>query len=271
VARAGAFLHAQLHAHPGRYDEILSGHLPRLLAAFGDAPPIWWFTRYRETARPDADQHLDLTLRLPQGAYGIAAEHARAWAERLHTLGLASGLVLATYHPQTGRFGHGAALEAAHQVFAADSAAALAQIRLAEQAGALFPQAVAAASALDLVTQLASDAAEAEEWLLSNLPQGKGRLDRALRNQALELATAEGRSALGDLPDGLRVAETWRARAEALNVYRHALARERHPLTVARSLVHQHHVRALGVSPNAEATTLRLVRNAALQHRRTSR
>ncbi|WP_030898821.1 lantibiotic dehydratase [Streptomyces sp. NRRL F-5126] len=268
--RVGDFFHAQLHAHPGRYDEILSGHLPRLLAAFGDAPPTWWFTRYREMARPDADQHLDLTLQLPQGAYGAAAKHAREWAEALRNLGLSSGIALTAYHPQTGRYGHGAAMDAAHQVFATDSAAALAQIRLAERADAYSPQAIAAASALDLVTQLAPDAAEAEEWLVRNLPQGSGKLDRALRSQMLELAAADGRSALVALPGGPQVADAWRSRASALNVYRHALGRERDPLTVARSLVHQHHVRALGVSPSAEATTLRLVRNAALQHRRTS-
>ncbi|WP_327227158.1 lantibiotic dehydratase [Streptomyces platensis] len=268
---AGGILHAQLHAHPRRYDEILSRHLPDFLAAFGDTQPIWWFTRHREMARPEADQHLDLTLHLPQGAYGTAAEHAHAWADTLHALGLASGLVLAAYQPQTGRFGNEAAMDAAHQVFAADSAAALAQIQLTERTDVFAPQALAAASALSLVTHLAPSAAEAEEWLVRNLPQGKGRLDRALRNQVLELAAPERASALAALPGGSQVAEAWRARAAALDVYRNALARERDPLAVARSLLHQHHVRALGVSPSTEATTLRLVRSAALQHRMTSR
>lgn len=138
---AGGILHAQLHAHPRRYDEILSRHLPDFLAAFGDTQPIWWFTRHREMARPEADQHLDLTLHLPQGAYGTAAEHAHAWADTLHALGLASGLVLAAYQPQTGRFGNEAAMDAAHQVFAADSAAALAQIQLTERTDVFAPQA----------------------------------------------------------------------------------------------------------------------------------
>ncbi|MGW5124549.1 lantibiotic dehydratase [Streptomyces sp. NPDC004069] len=267
----GDILHAQLHAHPRRYDEILSRNLPRLLTAFGDTPPIWWFTRYRETARPDTDQHLDLTLHLPQGTYGTAAERAHAWANTLHALGLASGLVLATYQPQTGRFGHAAAMDAAHQVFAADSAAALAQIQLTERTDAFAPQALAAASALDLVTHLAPSAAEAEKWLVHNLPQGTGRLDRALRTQVLELAAPAGASALAALPEGSQVAEAWRTRAAALDVYRNTLPQDRDPLAVARSLLHQHHVRALGVSPNTEAATLRLVRNAALQHRMTSR
>lgn len=267
----GHVVHAQLHAHPRRYDEILSRHLPRLLAAFGDTAPVWWFTRHREMARPDADQYLGLTLHLPHGSYGTAAELVHTWANSLHTVGLASGVVLAPYQPQAGRFGHGAAMDAAHQVFAADSAAALAQIQLAERTDAFAPQAVAAASSLHLVTALASGAPEAQEWLLANLPQGGGRLDRTLRQQTLELASAAGQGALAVLPGGPEVIEAWRARATAVDSYRTELAKERHPLTVARSLLHQHHVRALGVSPTAEAITLRLVRSAALHHRMANR
>lgn len=268
---ADDILLAQLHTHPRRYDEILGRHLPRLLAAFGETPPTWWFTRYREMARPDADQHLDLTLHLPQDAYGTAAQHLRTWADGLHGLSLASGLVLAPYRPQTGRFGDGAAMDAAHQVFAADSAAVFAQIQFTERTDTFAPQALAATSALHLVTHLAPSIAAAEEWLVQNLPQGTGRLDRTLRNQVLELAAPEGAAALAALPGGPLVTETWQARAAALDAYRHALAGERDPLAVARTLLHQHHVRALGVSPSAEATTLRLVRTAALQHRMASR
>ncbi|MFF9016130.1 lantibiotic dehydratase [Streptomyces sp. NPDC014870] len=268
---ASDILLAQLHAHPRRYDEILSRHLPSLLAAFGDTPPLWWFTRHREMARPDADQHLDLTLHLPPNAYGAAAQHASRWADSLHAAGLAAGLVLAPYQPQTGRFGGAAAMDAAHQVFAADSAAALAQIQLTERTDALAPQALAAASALRLVTPLAPGTAAAEEWLVRTLPQSTGRLNRALRTQVLELAAPNGASVLAGLPGGPAVAEAWRARAVAVDSYRTALAGQRDPLDVARSLLHQHHVRALGVDPRAEETTIRLVRTAALQHRMAAR
>ncbi|MFF5860474.1 lantibiotic dehydratase [Streptomyces sp. NPDC012751] len=268
---AGGVLHAQLHAHPRRYDEILSHHLPHLLAAFGEEPPTWWFTRHREMARPDADQHLDLTLHLPPDAHGAGARHVRAWADSLHRTGLASGLVLAPYQPQTGRFGSEAAMDAAHQVFAADSAAALAQIQLTERTDAFAPQALAAASALRLVAPLAPDAAAAEEWLVRNLPQGTGRLSRTLRSQVLELASPDGASALAVLPGGPPVTEAWRARAATVDAYRSALTSERDPLDVARSLLHQHHVRALGVDPRTEETTIRLVRTAALQHRMAAR
>ncbi|MET8411762.1 thiopeptide-type bacteriocin biosynthesis protein, partial [Streptomyces sp. NPDC005195] len=268
---AGDVLHAQLHAHPQRYDEILSQHLPCLLAAFGDLPPTWWFTRYREMARPDAGQHLDLTLHLPRGTYGAAAEHTHTWASSLHTLRLSSGLVLATYQPQTGRYGHAEAMDAAHQVFAADSAAALTQIDLAGHTSDFAPQALTAASAFDLVTHLAPDPTRAEDWLVHKLPQGTGRLDRTLRDQVLALTAPGGTSALSALPGGSHVAEAWRTRAVALRVYRTTLAEDRDPLAVARTLLHQHHVRALGVNPSAEEVTLRLARTAALTHRMTNR
>ncbi|MFH9734370.1 lantibiotic dehydratase [Streptomyces sp. NPDC017260] len=268
---AGEVFLAQLHAHPRRYDEILSRYLPHLLAAFGETQPAWWFTRHREMARPDADQHLDLMLHLPQGAYVSAAQHFRTWADSLHGLGLASGLVLAPYQPQTGRFGGGAAMDAAHQVFAADSAAALAQIQLAERTDAFAPQALAAASVLHLVTPLAPTTAAAEEWLVRNLPKGQGRLDRALRGQVLELTAPNTASALAALPGGSLLTNAWRARAAAVETYRNTLTGERDPLDVARSLLHQHHVRALGVDPRTEETTIRLVRTAALQHRMATR
>ncbi|MCZ0978653.1 lantibiotic dehydratase [Streptomyces diastatochromogenes] len=268
---AGNVVFAQLHAHPRRYDEILSSHLPSLLATFGDTPPLWWFIRHREMARPDADQRLNLTLHLPPDAYAAAAQYVRTWADNLYRVGLAAGLVLAPYQPQTGRFGSEAAMDAAHQVFAMDSAAALAQIQLVERTDVVAPQALAAASALHLVTPLTPNATAAEEWLVRALPQGTGRLDRALRTQTLELAGPNGTAALAALPGGQAVADAWAARATAVDAYRNTLTGQRDPLDVARSLLHQHHVRALGVEPRAEETTMRLVRTAALQHWRAAR
>ncbi|MFP8887732.1 lantibiotic dehydratase [Streptomyces mangrovi] len=271
---AGSVLYAHLHAHPRRYDEILTRHLPSLLAEFGDAPPLWWFTRHRETSRPEADQYLALAFHPTFGTYGRAAEHVHAWADSLHRTGLASDLALAGYRPQTGRYGHDEAMDAAHRVFASDSAAALAQIRLTIRTDAVNPQALAAASLLDLTTHFAPSQAEGTEWLVRNLPQGTGRLDRRLRDQVLVLTAPDGPSYLATLADGAEVAEVaeaWRARATALEVYRKALARQREPLGVTRSLLHQHHVRALGVSPSAEAVTLRLARTAALRHQKAVR
>lgn len=261
---AGTVLCAHLHAHPQRYSEILDRHLPRLLAAFDD-PPMWWFTPHREMARPDAGQHLALFLHIEEGMYGAAAERVHAWAGELRRSRLASHLTLDSYEPQTGRYGHAAAMDAAHRVFAADSAAALAQIRLTALTDALAPQALAAASILDLTTHLAPSADQGMEWLIQNVPQEHGRLDRDLRDKVLKLTAPSGPPLFTALPGGDDVTHAWQARAAAVRTYRADLADQRDPLTVVRSLLHLHHIRALGVDPVAEAVTLRLARTAALR------
>ncbi len=233
--------------------------------------PMWWFTRHRETARPDADQYLDLVLHL-------RARHLRSGGRarsttgpvHLHRTGLAAGLTLADYRPQTGRFGHGDAMDAAHRVFAADSAAALAQIRFTDQTDTVTPQALAAASALDLAPAprplrdtrhgLARPTAATDHRPPGPPPAQPGvrpHLPRRPRH-------------LGVLPGGDAVTRAWQARAAALDAYQLHLAGA-DPLRAARSLLHQHHVRALGVDPTAEALTLRLARTAALRQQKAVR
>ncbi|MCN9240728.1 lantibiotic dehydratase [Streptomyces sp. RY43-2] len=264
---AGVVLHAQLHAHPQRYSEVLDRHLPALLAELGDVPPLWWFTRHRELSRPETDQHLALYVRLPEpGAYGQAAKQVAAWVNDLRRQNLASHLELATYEPQTGRYGHGPATDAAHAVFAADSLAALAQHRMADHAG-ISAQALAAASVGDLASHFAASAEQGLQWLVEHLPQEHGSLERALRDQALDLADPrDERATLRSQPGGAAVVAAWQARAVALADYREHLTSQREPVTVMRSLIHLHHVRALGVDPDGERITNRLARACALRH-----
>ena len=161
-------------------------------------------------------------------------------------------------------------MDAAHRVFAADSAAALAQIRFAGHADAFTAQALAAASAIDLVQHLAPSEARGADWLVRELPQSTGRLDPRLRDQVLELTAPGGRDTLSVLPGGQAITLAWQARAAALDAYRLRLAGA-DPLRAARSLLHLHHVRALGVDPTAEALTLRLARTAALRQQKAVR
>ncbi|GAA2225249.1 lantibiotic dehydratase [Streptomyces amakusaensis] len=265
---AGTVLRAQLHAHPRRQDEILDRHLPRLLERFGATPPTWWFSRRHGTS-----PYLDLVLHIEPGTYGTAAEHVHAWSRSLHEKAMASRLTLIDFRPRPGEYGHGPALAAAHRLFAADSAAALAQIRLTDQNPNHSPQALAAASILDLVRHIAPTLEEGEDWLIEQTPQGSGRLDRHLCEQTLDLATLRERAARTAFPGGTGVAEAWATRATAVRDYRRALTDQRAPLTTARLLIHQHHARTLGPDPTTEATTLRLARTAALhhQHRRGTR
>lgn len=255
-------LHAQLFGHPVRYDELLTGHLASLLAAF-DTPPACWFHRHRVLARPDDDQYLALYLHLPNSqAYGSTAERLHNWAAELRNRHLLSHLTLATYEPQEGRYGHGPAMDAAHALFAADSAAALAQLRLSAGSGT-DPRALAAASMTDLVTCFFPTPDEGLRWLVHHLERGNGPLDRTLRDAAFALTDQPAQT------DGAGLSLAWKNRAVALAAYRSRLAEQRDPASVVRSLLHLHQVRAVGVDPEAEQVTTRLARACAL--RRTAR
>lgn len=256
-------LHARLYGHPDRFDEILTDHVPALIQSL--TASRWWYDRHRVMSRPSEEQHLVLTVRLPEdrNAYGHAVRQLHDWAGELCCGRLLSRLELATYLPQKGRYGAGPAWEAAETVFAADSAAALAQLRAAA-AGEIPKQVLCAVSVIDLAASFLSDPDQAMTWLAEHLPQGRGPLEASSRDQTLELA-AGGYEALRSVPGGTRVADAWEHRASALAVYRDRLAAERDPVTVMRSLLHQHHVRALGVDPTSEAVTHRLARAHALR------
>ncbi|MEW1659697.1 lantibiotic dehydratase [Streptomyces sp. NPDC093707] len=259
-------LAAQVHAHPARYEEILTEHLPRLIEGLGHAP-LWWFSRHRTNPRPDADQHLALCLRLPEpGDYSRAAEQLHTWAERLRREHLIAQLTLTTYERQSGQYGHGPALEAAYKVFAADSAAALAQIRMTTL-GKVNPLALTAASMVDLAAHFAMSINDGLTWLTQQLPREHGWLDKTLRDQALDVADPHGPGAtLRSLRGGVNVAATWQKRAAALTTYREHLAAQREPLTVLHPLLRLHHVRTLGVNADQRRVTRRLARACALRH-----
>ncbi|TMR90636.1 lantibiotic dehydratase [Nonomuraea basaltis] len=261
---AGDLLHARLYGHPDRYGDILTKHLPRLF----DSLPLerWWFRRYRDTLRPDSLQELWLYLHLASpDQYGTAAARLAGFATDLQSQSLANHLVLAPYQPQTGRYGPGATMAAAQDVAAADSAAALAQISMTARAG-LPAQAIAAASMADLAAGLAPDPGEGCRWLLGQLQPDSRMLARTLRDRALLLADpADDYQALRLHPGGPEVAAAWETRKAALDAYRARLAGHREPVTVLRSLLHDHHVRALGVDPDTERVTNRLARAAAMR------
>ncbi|HEU0088739.1 MAG TPA: lantibiotic dehydratase [Pseudonocardiaceae bacterium] len=259
------WLYALIHGHPDRQDEILIDHLPRLFDGWDD-PLLWWFQRYREMTRPDIEQYLGLYLRLPTPElYGAAAARVGEWAADLRDCGLVPQLHLGTYHPETGRYGHGAAMTSAEQTFAADSVAALAQIELSARTGT-SPEAVTAAGLVDLAVSYTETPAEGMRWLIEHLPQDRGRVDRSLRDEALGLADPRHDcAALHALPGGTNVVLAWQRRRNALAAYHDQLGLQRDPRPVLRSLLHMHHVRTIGVTPDRERVTQRLARAAALR------
>jgi thiopeptide-type bacteriocin biosynthesis protein len=257
-ADGAGVVYARLHAHPEALDAILTRHLPDLLEQW-EAPPRWWFVRY---LLPSSH----LRLRLHDVDHAQAAGRIAAWADGLRQRGLVGEVVFDAYRPETGRYGPGTAMDAAEALFAADSAAALAQLSFLAGARDVAPQALAAASLLDLAGAVLGTPSSADVWLLAHPAYAAGApaQDREMRRQTMSLTTPR---VLPDMPGGDQVAAAWTARATAAAVYTARLAPEatRHtPETVLGSLLHLHHVRALGPDPQSEAVTFKLARAVAL-------
>jgi thiopeptide-type bacteriocin biosynthesis protein len=254
-------VYARLHTLPEALDAILTQHLPSLLEEW-EAPPRWWFVRYLHPT-----PHLRLRLHDPD--HERAAGRMAAWADGLRQHGLVGEVVFDTYRAETGRYGPGTAMEAAEALFAADSAAALAQLSFLAGARDIAPQVLAATSLLDLAGAVLGTPSAAAAWLLAHpaYADGAPAQDRYMCRQALHL-TSPG--VLPGLPGGDRVAAAWAARATAATAYTARLTPEatRHtPETVLGSLLHLHHVRALGPDPQSEAVTYKLARAVALARR----
>src|SRR5262249_18093807 len=260
-------LHAQLVGNPARFDELLAAHLPPLvdsLTCLG--VQRWWARRHRDMIRLEADQQLSVFLQLDDSsAYGAVATRLAQFAAGLHTRRLPAELTCAAYHPHPARYGHGPALQAAELVFAADTDAAVTQVRMADHAG-MPAQALAAASMAQIAAGFALDAESGYRALLTCLKQHTAPPDRTLSDHARYLAnpTGEFRS-LRALPGGDAVAAAWQARHEALRAYHDSLLPQRDPTGVLRTLLHEHHIRAVGVDPEFERKTGHLARAAAMR------
>jgi thiopeptide-type bacteriocin biosynthesis protein len=276
-------LFAKLYGHPDGFAPILVDHLPDLLAAW-DEPPRWWFVRYADP-RP----HLRLRLHLAGGhEYGRAASRVGAWAAGLRRRGLVGDLVLDTYHPETARYGPGPALAAAEAVFAADSAAAVAQLAAMAASRRTHPYALTAASLADLAAALTGSVPAGMRWLIEHPPAGRAPgYGREVVGQALAMTnmTVQGtdvadvgadgtgpsvRPAGEDtphtIPGGGRIAAAWQARQRAAAAYADRLAGGSYPTrpSVFASLLHMHHVRVHGPDRDAERGYHRIARAVAL-------
>ncbi|MDX8053817.1 lantibiotic dehydratase [Lentzea sp. BCCO 10_0798] len=268
-----AVLHAQLVGNPARFDEILTAHLPRFLAELHDPHDpdnqveAWWVRRHRDMLRPETDQHLAVFLRMNNTQhYGAIAARLARFATDLDARGFPGHLTLAPSPQHPARYGDGPALTAAERVFTTDTAAAIAQLTAAQETG-IPSQALAAASMAHLAAAFVSDPAAGYRTLLDCLPQEHGPLDRTLRDHALTLADPDQQHrGVRALPGGDAVAAAWRARDTALSTYRDVLRQQgREPAGVLRTLLHEHHVRAVGVDPMFEKETGRLARAVALR------
>ena len=258
---------AQLVGNPARFDDLLATHLGPFADSLTElGVQRWWARRHRDIIRLEADQYLSVVFQLvdPTAYWPVAARLAE-FAAGLHARGLPADLTLAAYHQHPGRYGHGWALRAAEQVFAADTAAAIAQLRVADKAG-IPSQALAAASMAQLAAGFAPDNESGYRALLHCLKQHNEPAGRMLRDLARTLADPTDRfGTLRALAGGDVVAIAWQARDEALRAYHDSLLPQRDPAGVLRTLLHEHHMRAVGVDPEFERKTGHLARAAAMR------
>ncbi|MFE7751383.1 lantibiotic dehydratase [Streptomyces sp. NPDC057428] len=250
-----AWLHAKIHTHPDQMNDIITGQLPRLLAALpGEVE--WWFLRYRSPHEPP---HLRLRLRVPSAElYATFTAAVGQWATRLRSESLAGRLVLETYSPEIGRYGQGEVLAAAEAVFAADSRAVAGTLRHVH-GPLLHPTALVAIGMVDIARGFLGHEA-GMKWL-ADRPAPPAAADRAASEQAVHLARLQ---APLDLPGWTgEVAGAWQDRAAALTGYRDQLPADADLDAVLESLFHMHHNRMLGLDRPGERICRRVARQAA--------
>ncbi|MCC3767574.1 lantibiotic dehydratase [Streptomyces sp. UNOC14_S4] len=250
---ASRWLYAKLYGNPARQDAVLTRALPDLFTTLNGAAACQ-FLRFE-----DPDHHLRIRLRLPgPDAFGAVARAIGAWAAQLHERGLITRLQLDTYRPETGRYGTGATLDAAEEVFATDSQAAIAEIAHATEQQ-LLRQAVTAASMARIATAFLGDTDTAMRWLTDTIPaRSAGPVPRELHRQAIALGSSSSDEA---------TASAWGKRDAALSAYRHCLdTGGPDPSQVLLALLHLHYLRTCGIDPDGERACHRLVRAIALAH-----
>ncbi|MEU9891319.1 lantibiotic dehydratase [Sphaerisporangium sp. NPDC051011] len=242
---ASPWLYAKLFGHPARQSDLLTTFASALLADWDHgAPDDWWFIRYDAPA-----PHLRVRLRLyDSDRYGAAARSFGQWARTVHRAGLLRDVCLETYRPETGRFGTGPTLAAAEDLFAADSAVAVAQLR-----GMVNAPAATAAGLVGLATGFLG--VGGPSWLVEHIAHGGGSaLDRSVVEQARH-----------PLKVPIELLDRWR---KALSTYRALLDADTvnvaHDVNVVLAdLLHLHHARMIGIDAESERTCMRLARAVA--------
>jgi thiopeptide-type bacteriocin biosynthesis protein len=260
-------VNARLAGNPARFDLLLRTHLPEFMNRLAKLPlSRWWVRRHRDVARPEAEEHLALLVRLTDSAaFGEVTARFATFAAELHDQGLPAELSLASYHEHPGRYGDGPALVAAEHVFATDTQAAIAQLRMAEQTG-IATQALAAVSMAQLAASFGPDPTTGYDRLLRQLNKHQEPVDRELSDITRHLADpSDAFLNLRTLAGGDEVVTAWAARNTALRQYHDQLLAQRNPAGVLRTLLHEHHVRAVGIDADFERRTGHLARAAAMR------
>jgi thiopeptide-type bacteriocin biosynthesis protein len=235
--------------------------LPRLLEQLGNPP--WWFIRFR-----DPNQHLRLRIALPDpGAFADTARTVSAWADELRSAGLLADLRYPTSYREMGRWGSGAAWEAAEEVFRADSRAILAHLAQPQRPG---QRTLVAAHAVAIASAFLGSTEAGTRWLIDHIPSTSPvPVPRPQFTEAVRLAApCNGWAALRGAPGGDAIVSGWAHRDAALAAYRqHLPGRDAQGIAVddvLTSLLHVHFVRHVAVNFPEEEVCLYLARAAAL-------
>ena len=258
---ASSVLLAALYGDPRRQDAVLARYLPVLMDELDDPP--WWFIRFR-----DPDQHLRVRIALPHPeAFGDTARVVSQWANGLRADGLLADLRYPTSYREMGRWGSGAAWEAAEQVFRADSTAVLGQLRQQHRAQQRVP---VAAHMVAITCAFLGSVEAGTRWLIAHVPPtAPVPVPRPQFAEAVRLADpSDDWAALRSAPGGDAIVSAWSDRSTALAAYRKHLPG---PNTqgiaiddVLTSLLHVHFVRHVAVNFPEEEVCLYLARAAAM-------
>ena len=246
------WLWVKLYGPPERQTEILTNHLSGLWESRIGRGAQWWFDRCC-----DPEHHLRLRVRVPRlGRLAGLVGRVTARAEDLHRLGLVERTQWGTCSPE-------ADMTAAEEVFAADSRAAVAELR-----SGLHQQVVTAASLLSLVIDFMGDADTAVHWGNDHPDRTDAApVGRDIHDQAVQLASPEHYfGALRATAAGPALGQAWLPRFFAVHAYRQRLdANGEADLDAAlASLLHTHHLRVFGSDDACERTCYQLARSAAL-------
>ncbi|MFF8632431.1 lantibiotic dehydratase [Streptomyces werraensis] len=248
---------AKVFTHPTAIDQIITARLPRLLDDLGTERA--WFARYRSPRETD-----HLRIRVPTDTPDDQAATLRAlsaWTRRLTADGLASQLILDGYRPETGRYGTGAAMAAAEDVFVADS---LVTRYALTDLPALERETLCALNMIDIAEGFLGTH-DGRTWMAHTPVHGTGRLtitrqtiDQIVTAQPLSTATS-------------RLGEATARRRAAIEAYRAHTDDRRRPQVLV-SLLHMHHNRMAGPDRDSEAAARHAARQAcrSLLLRRTS-
>lgn len=258
---ASSVLLAALYSDPRRQDVLVSRHLPSLLEQLGNPP--WWFIRFR-----DPDQHLRVRIALPDPqAFADTARTVSAWADELRSIGLLADLCYPTSYREMGRWGSGAAWEAAEEVFRADSRAVLAQLAQSQRPSQRM---LVVAHTVAITSAFLGTTEAGMQWLIDHVPPtAPVPVPRPQFTQAVRLADpSDDWSALRSVPGGDAIVSGWADREAALAAYRpHLPGPDTQGIAlddVLASLLHVHFVRHVAVNFPEEEVCLYLARAAAL-------